>query len=117
HPGGCVGCGTPAVRSTRAGGPVASPFTYMINGVPSRVYGLPLAGGCFAVVVDPGNTNGVVSVVTALTIPQVGAEQVQNTGSITFPRDPTHLGGTDITKTYVVSSVGDFATLPVTNPS
>jgi len=41
---------------------------------------------------------------------------VQNTGSITFPRDPTHLGGTDITKTYVVSTVGDFVTLPVTNP-
>jgi hypothetical protein len=117
NPGGYVGCGTTAVRSIRAGGPVASPFTYLINGAPSRVYGLPLAGGCYAVVVDPGNANGVVTVVTALTIPQIGAEQVQNTASITFPRDPAHLGGTDITKTYVVSSVGDFLTLPVTNPS
>lgn len=115
-PGGYVGCGTPGVRSIRAGGPTASPFTYTINGAPSRVYGLPLSGGCFAIVVDPGNANGVVSVVTANTIPQVGAEQVQNTSSITFPRDPTHLGGTDITKTYVVASNGDFATLPVTNP-
>ncbi len=121
NPGGYVGCGTTAVRSIRAGGPTASPFTYTVNGVPSRVYGLPLSGGCFAVVVDPGNApvSGIstVSVVTALTIPQVGAEQVQNTSSITFPRDPTHLGGTDITKTYVVASSGDFVTLPVTNPS
>lgn len=115
-PGGYVGCGTPGVRSIRAGGPTASPFTYTINGAPSRVYGLPLSGGCFAIVVDPGNANGVVSVVTANTIPQVGAEQVQNTSSITFPRDPTHLGGTDVTKTYVVASNGDFDTLPVTNP-
>jgi hypothetical protein len=81
------------------------------------VYGLPLSGGCFAVVVDPGDPSGIVTVVTASTIPQVGAQQVQNTGSITFPRDPTHLGGTDITRTYVVSTIGDFVTLPVTNPS
>ena len=116
NPGGYVGCGTTGVRSIRAGGPTASPFLYSVNGIQSRVYGLPLSGGCFAVIVDPGNANGVVSVITANSIPQVGAEQVQNTGSITFPRDPAHLGGTDITKTYVVSSIGDFATLPVTNP-
>lgn len=116
NPGGYVGCGTTAVRSIRAGGPTASPFTYMINGVPSRVYGLPLSGGCYAVIVDPGNANGVVQVIGSNTIPQIGAEQVQNTSSIAFPRDPTHLGGTDITKTYVVSSVGDFVTLPVTSP-
>jgi len=114
--GGYFGCGTTNARSIRAGGPTASPFTYNINGTPSRVYGLPLAGGCFTVVVDPGNASGVVTVVPANTIPQVGAEQVQNTASITFPRDPTHLGGTDVTKTYVVSSIGDFVTLPVTNP-
>jgi hypothetical protein len=117
NPGGYVGCGTTAARSIRAGGPIASPFTYTINGTPSRVYGLPLSGGCFAVVVDSGRTDGVVTVSTANSIPQVGAEQVQNTGSITFPRDPSHLGGTDITQTYVVSSVGDFATLPITNPA
>ena len=117
NPGGYVGCGAATVRSIRAGGPTASPFTYNINGVPSRVYGLPLSGGCFAVVVDPGRADGVVTVTTAATIPQVGAEQVQNTGSITFPRDPTHMGNPDITKTYIVSSVGDFATLPVTNPA
>ncbi|HEX2689281.1 MAG TPA: hypothetical protein VHN14_21815 [Kofleriaceae bacterium] len=116
-PGGYMGCGTTNVRSIRAGGPAASPFTYNINGVPARVYGLPLSGGCFAVIVDPGNASGVVTVVTANSVPQIGAEQVQNTASITFPRDPTHLGGTDITKTYVVSSVGDFDTLPVTNPA
>jgi hypothetical protein len=115
-PGGYVGCGTPGVRSIRSGGPTASPFTYTINGTPSRVYGLPLSGGCFAIIVDPGNANGVVSVITANSIPQFGAEQVQNTGSITFPRDPTHLGGTDVTKTYVVSSIGDFDILPATNP-
>jgi hypothetical protein len=119
NPGGYVGCGTTTVRSIRAGGPLASPFTYTVNGVASRIYGLPLSGGCFAVIVDPGRADGVVSVVTANTIPQIGAEQVQNTGSITFPKDPTHLGGpnADITKTYVVSSVGDFDVLPATNPS
>jgi hypothetical protein len=116
-PGGYVGCNTPTVRSIRAGGPSASPFTYNVNGTPSRIYGLPLSGGCFAVVVDPGNASGLVSVVTASSVPQIGAEQIQNTGSITFPRDPAHLGGTDITKTYVVSSVGDFDVLPATNPA
>jgi hypothetical protein len=116
-PGGYFGCGTTAARSIRAGGPTASPFTYMINGVPSRVYGLPLTGGCFAVIVDQNDPNGVVSVITAKSIPQVGVQQVQNTSSITFPRDPTHLGGTDITQTYVVSSNGDFVTAPVTNPA
>jgi hypothetical protein len=115
-PGGYTGCGSTAIRSIRAGGPTASPFTYTVNGVASRVYGLPLSGGCFAVVVDPGRPDGVVSVVGAASIPMVGQEQIQNTASITFPRDPTHLGGTDITKTYVVSSVGDFDVLPATNP-
>jgi hypothetical protein len=114
--GGYFGCGTTAARSIRAGGPTASPFTYMVDGVPSRIYGLPLSGGCYAVIVDPGNANGVVRVIGSNTIPQIGSEQVQNTSSITFPRDPTHLGGTDITQTYVVSSVGDFLTLPLTTP-
>ncbi|HWO24121.1 MAG TPA: hypothetical protein VNO30_35505 [Kofleriaceae bacterium] len=115
-PGGYVGCGTTGVRSIRAGGPTVSPFTYMIGGVPSRVYGLPLSGGCFAVLVDRNDPNGVVSVITSKTIPQVGVQQVQNTASITFPRDPTHLGGTDVTQTYIVSSIGDFVTAPVTTP-
>jgi hypothetical protein len=116
NPGGFFGCGTPAARTIRAGGPIASPFTYTIHGRPSRVYGLPLSGGCYAVVVDPGTPDGVVSIVGTNTIPQIGAEQIQNTASITFPRDPAHLGGTDITQTYVVSSVGDFDVLPATQP-
>ena len=114
--GGYAGCGTTALRNITAGGPVASPFTYTINGVPSRVYGLPLASGCYAVVVDSGSPSGVVTVTSAATVPTVGTEQVANTSSITFPRDPTHLGGTDIRQTYVVSSVGDFDFAPVTNP-
>jgi hypothetical protein len=125
NPGGFTGCGTTAVRSIRAGGPVASPFTYNINGKPSRIYGLPLAGGCYMVVVDQNNpvVSGIspVTFVPAATTTRVVTggvvQEVQNTASITFPRDPTHLGGTDITKTYVVSSVGDFLTQPVTNPS
>jgi len=121
NPGGYVGCGTTGVRSIRAGGPTASPFTYTINGTPSRVYGLPLSGGCFAVVVEPVNApNGgssTVTVLTAATTIKIAGQEVQNTGSITFPRDPTHLGGTDITKTYVVSTIGDFLTLPAANPS
>jgi hypothetical protein len=36
---------------------------------------------------------------------------------ITFPRDPAHLGGTDITKTYLVSSTADFVTAPITTPA
>jgi photosystem II stability/assembly factor-like uncharacterized protein len=117
NPGGYTGCGTATVRSIRPAGPQASPFSYTINNVKSRVYGLPLSGGCFAVVVDQGLASGVVAVTSAATIPQVGAEQIQNTSGITFPRDPTHLGGTDITKTYVVSSVGDFDVLPATSPA
>ena len=116
NPGGYIGCGTTAVRSIRAAGPQGSPFTYTINGTPSHVYGLPLSGGCFAVVVDPGLPTGIVTTVSATSIMQIGASQVQNTSGITFPHDPAHLGGTDITKTYVVSSVGDFLTAPVTSP-
>ncbi|HMG53333.1 MAG TPA: sialidase family protein [Kofleriaceae bacterium] len=117
NPGGYTGCGTTTARSIRAGGPQGSPFIYTVNGVPSRVYGLPLSAGCYTVVVDPGLPSGVVTTFGAATIPQIGAEQVQGTASITFPKDPTHLGGTDITKTYVVSSVSDFVTLPATNPA
>jgi hypothetical protein len=114
--GGYFGCGSTIARSIRAGGPAVAPSTHMINGVSSRVYGLPLSGGCFAVIVDSGNPSGIVQVITANTIPQIGSEQVQNTGTIAFPHDPTHLGGTDITQTYVVTSVGDFLTLPLTSP-
>jgi hypothetical protein len=116
NPGGYVGCGTTGVRSIRAGGPTVSPFTYNIGGVPSRIYGLPLSGGCFAIITDQNNPGGIVQVTTANSVPFIAGQQVQNTGSITFPRDPTHLGGTDIRQTYVVSSIGDFATQPVTTP-
>jgi hypothetical protein len=115
NPGGYVGCGVTGQQSIRAGGPQASPFTYMINGVPSRVIGIPLAL-CYGVIVDTGRADGVVSVVTSNTIPNFNGEQVTGTASITFPKDPTHLGGTDITQTYVVSSIADFDTLPATNP-
>lgn len=116
NPGGFAGCGTNTGRSIRAGGPQASPFTYNINGVPSRVIGVPLAGGCYSVVVDTGRSDGLVTAFGAASTTKIGAEEVQNTASITFPKDPTHLGGTDITQTYVVSSVGDFLTQPVTSP-
>jgi hypothetical protein len=77
---------------------------------------LPLSGGCYAVVVDTGAASGVVSVTTAANVPTVAGQQVGNTASMTFPRDPTHLGGTDITQTYVVASSGDFVLTPLTNP-
>ncbi|HEX3474029.1 MAG TPA: hypothetical protein VHT91_03250 [Kofleriaceae bacterium] len=115
NPGGYVGCGVTGQQSIRAGGPQASPFTYTINGAPSRIYGIPLAA-CYGVVVDPGRPDGIVSVVTSNTAPTINGEQILGTASITFPKDPTHIGGTDITKTYVVSSIADFDTLPVTNP-
>jgi hypothetical protein len=91
----------------------------MVNGASSRIYGLPLANGCYAVVADPGRSDGIVTAVGALTVPNLGAEQVGGTASITFPKDPTHLPGgtTDITRTYVVSSVSDFDMAPVTNPA
>jgi hypothetical protein len=117
NPGGYVGCGTTNVRSIRAGGPSASPFTYMIGGVASRVYGLPLSGGCFAIIVDTQRSDGVVNVVMPTGLINIGPNQVQNTGYIAFPRDPTHLGGTDITQTYVVTSIGDFLVLPATSPA
>jgi hypothetical protein len=120
NPGGYQGCGVTLAtpRSIRAGGPQASPFTYNINGTSSRVYGVPLSGGCYAIIVDKGDPTGVVQVITPNTVPQFGNDQVQNTASITFPRDPTHLGGTDVTQTYVVSSNGDFfVSNPATNPA
>ena len=115
-PGGYIGCGVTAAQTIRAGGPQASPFTYTVNGVASRIYGIPLSAGCYAVIVDPGRADGVVSVVTSNTIPNFNGEQITGTASITFPKDPTHIGGTDITKTYIVSSIADFDTQPVTSP-
>jgi hypothetical protein len=115
NPGGYVGCGVTGQQSIRAGGPQASPFTYTVNGQPSRIIGIPLAL-CYGVVVDSGRPDGIVSVVTSNTLTNFNGEQVAGTASITFPKDPTHLGGTDITKTYVVSSIADFDTLPATNP-
>src|SRR5205085_11720011 len=44
-----TGCGSTAARSIRGIGPTASP-PYTLDGVTARLYGLPLGGGCFAVV-------------------------------------------------------------------
>ncbi|HEX3766541.1 MAG TPA: hypothetical protein VHW23_47935 [Kofleriaceae bacterium] len=110
-PGGFTGCGTSDLRQIRDGGPVVSPFTYQVNGAAARVYGLPLTGGCYTVVVDTGRSDGVVTAVPARTSVQFGGQQVFFTESITFPRDPSHLSGdatTDITQTYVVGNAGDF---------
>jgi len=116
NPGGYFGCGVATAQSIRAGGPQASPFSYTVNGAASRIYGIPLSAGCYGVVVDTGRSDGIVSVVTSNTIPNFNGEQITGTASITFPKDPTHVGGTDITRTYVVSSIADFDALPATNP-
>ncbi|HVE86833.1 MAG TPA: hypothetical protein VND93_28450 [Myxococcales bacterium] len=98
NPGGLIAVG--GVRQVRGQGPYASPFTYNINGTPSRVYGLPLTGGTSGLIVDTGTTLTFVPSATAL---NVSGQALATTQSVALPADPAHLGGTDIRQTWLVS--------------
>lgn len=99
-PSGIVVAG--ATRSTRGLGVTASPHTYTINGQPARVYGLPLSSGASAVLVDFGASVSLSGGATGL---NAGGVQLLFTQSVSLPKDPAVLGGTDIRKTWLVSTV------------
>ncbi|MCY1077208.1 hypothetical protein [Archangium lansingense] len=96
-----------AVRGPRGLGATASPHTYTVDGVSARIYGVALSGGTSALLVDKGTS---VSLRGGATLLQVangsgGFDQLGFIQSVALPRNPQILGGTDITKTWLVSSV------------
>jgi hypothetical protein len=114
------------LRSIRGNGPVASPFQYSVNGAPARIYGLPLSsgstGGGAAVIVDTGATVSMLPAVKGINVPNPTAGGaatlfIGNTFSMAFPRNPASLGGTDPTKTYLVSSTGALTNAVAGSPS
>ena len=81
----------------------ASPWTYSVGGNPTRVYGVVLTGGNFATLADTGTGTPTLTP-TTLGL-RVGTEVITGSSSIAFPRDPAHLGGTDIRQTFVATSL------------
>jgi photosystem II stability/assembly factor-like uncharacterized protein len=81
----------------------ASPWTYTVGGVPTRIYGVVLTGGNFATLADTGTGTPTLTP-TTLGL-RVGTELITGSSSIAFPRDPAHLGGTDIRQTFVATSL------------
>jgi hypothetical protein len=104
-PSGIVVAG--ATRGPRGLGVTASPHTYTVDGVPARIYGLPLSSGASALVVDKGTSVSLRGGTTALQVPNDsgGFDQLGFIQSVALPRQAESLGGTDITKTWLVSSV------------
>ncbi|HEX5753980.1 MAG TPA: hypothetical protein VFZ09_47790 [Archangium sp.] len=97
-----------ATRGTRGLGVTASPHTYTVDGVPARIYGLPLSSGASALLVDKGSSVSLRGGATILQVPNGsgGFDQLGFIQSVAIPRQPESLGGTDSTKTWLVSSVG-----------
>jgi hypothetical protein len=91
-----------AARQVRGNGISAAPFTYTIGGQAGFIYGVPLTGGNSSLITD---VNGTFTVIPAATPINVGGVVVTSTSSVATPSDPTHLGGTDPTKTWLISSV------------
>jgi hypothetical protein len=86
----------------RGDGISAAPFTYNIGGNPTHIYGVPLTGGNSALITD---SNGTFTILQATNPITVGGAVITSTSSVATPSDPTHLGGTDPTKTWLISSV------------
>jgi hypothetical protein len=104
-PSGIVVAG--ATRGPRGLGVTASPHTYTVDGVPARIYGLPLSSGASALLVDKGTSVSLRGGATVLQVPNGsgGFDQLGFIQSVSIPRQPESLGGTDSTKTWLVSSV------------
>lgn len=95
-----------------------------MDGVPARLYGLALNGGCAAIVTEKTQA-GTVSVTGALSSIRAtdaggNAFLVSFTSSVAMPRNPASLGGTDPRLTYLVSSnapagldASSFAVVPI----
>jgi hypothetical protein len=122
-----TGCGSTAARNIRGIGPTASP-QYTLDGVTARLYGLPLNGGCFAIVTDKNPSGGTVVTTTTTGVPVSMRAKDANgntvlvsfTSSVAFPRSASSLGGTDPRQSFVVSSnapaaldANSFAVLPL----
>src|SRR5262249_12637714 len=76
---------------------------YTVGGVATRIYGVVLTGGNFATLADTGTGTPTLTP-TTLGL-RVGTELITGSSSIAFPRDPAHLGGTDIRQTFVATSL------------
>ena len=121
-----TGCGSAAARTIRGIGPTASP-QYTLDGVPARLYGLPLNGGCFAVVTDKTQPGGQLTTITTGVPVSLRANDasgntvlVSFTSSVAFPRSASSLDGTDPRQSFVVSSnapaaldANSFAVVPL----
>jgi photosystem II stability/assembly factor-like uncharacterized protein len=101
-----IGANSTVPRAIRGLGAHASPHTYTVDGVPARIYGVPLSGGASALVVDKGSATTVVTSTNTLQVPNEsgGFHQVGFIQAVDVPRDPASLGGTDSTKTWLVAS-------------
>ncbi|AKJ04889.1 hypothetical protein ATI61_10143 [Archangium gephyra] len=104
-PSGIVVAG--ATRGPRGLGVTASPHPYTVDGVPTRIYGLPLSGGGSALLVDKGSSVSLRGGSTILQVPNGsgGFDQIGFIQSVAIPRRPESLGGTDSTRTWLVSTV------------
>src|SRR5439155_22480399 len=121
-----TGCGSTVARTIRGIGPTASP-QYTLDGVPARLYGLPLNSGCFAVVTDKTQPGGALATTTVGVPFSLRANDangntvlVSFTSSVAFPRSAASVGGSDPRQSFVVSSnapaaldANSFAVIPL----
>lgn len=98
-----AGSGTFHGHVVRGLGVQVAPATYTIGGKPSRIYGAVLSGGAFAVASD--DLQGHVAWTYNVSRVATATGTLSYTNSITWPRNPASLGGTDITKTWLVSLI------------
>src|SRR5262249_45579207 len=104
-----------SVRTIRGQGLRVSPYTYTIDGVAnSRIYGgVTTSGatamGSFLVYDKPGTVPTLVNALHAVSIPNVtgkgtGTIWIGTGSDFAAPQNPASLGGTDLKKTWLVSS-------------
>lgn len=96
-----------AVRAPRGLGATASPHTYTVDGVPARIYGVALSSGASALVVDKGTSFELKGGTNILRVANAsgGFDDIGFVQSVALPRRAESLGGTDITKTWLVAAV------------
>ncbi|MFT3917490.1 MAG: hypothetical protein QM704_26420 [Anaeromyxobacteraceae bacterium] len=120
---GITGCGSATNRTIRGIGPTVL-TNATVDGVPARLYGLPLNGGCAAIVTEKtqAGTVAVTGAATSIRANDSGGNAflVSFTSSVALPRNPASLGGADPRLTYLVSSnapaglnASNFAVVPI----
>lgn len=75
-------------RNTQLQGAYASPFTYQINGVTTRIYGAVVTGGAFAVFTDTGTGIPTQTVSGQM---RFAGTAVTGSSTVAFPRVPLNL--------------------------